>query len=179
MLENLGWEIGVLLILAGLAAAFVGKTLVKIAVMLIGGGLLAALSYLVLSYLGAETTTIIAAVAVSFIIGAAVAWTLFKLAISIPAGIAMGIAAAYVIGALNNIPLVIVIILAAIAVTYIVVEKLIALIMALTGAALVFLGTITLIHSHYVAAAAAAIVFIAGAIYQYKRGAAKHKLLLF
>ncbi len=179
MLEGFGWELWAGLVAAGVVAAFIGAKLVKAFIMLVGGGLLALITYLLLTHFGAGLATVAAASLVAFVLGAVIGWKLFKLAVAIPAGIAAGVAAAYLLGSINNIGVVIVLIFLSIGILYLLVEKLIALIMAMLGGALVFIGLYHLISMTRVSLAAAVLVFLAGLYYQYRHGVGKHKHLLF
>jgi Co/Zn/Cd efflux system component len=133
-------NIALTLIIIGIITAFIGKKLLRIGIGLIGGAVLAYVTYEVAVKMGVSTTPTLVLAALAFIIGYFLAWFIVKLAVAVLAGIALGLGLAVVLGLSGNLPMLILTVLITIALVYLLADKLIGIAVTLAGVLIFFIG---------------------------------------
>jgi len=168
-LEELGWASAVLLAVFGAVFAIAGKAMLRILTGLGFGGFLA---YLVARIVLVLQGGLIAALALSFlafIIGFFLAWFIVKLALAVVTGMLAGLVLAYFLGLYYNPLLVLLAIVICVGVMYVLAEALISILAALTGLLLFFTGIYALAHSVEIAAASTIALLIILAVIKLKK----------
>ena len=130
----------VVFVVGGIIIAFIGRTLLKIAIMIIGGGLLSYGIYYLAGVLGIGLVPAIVLAIIGFIVGAVIGWFLIKIAVSIAVGITLGMILAVVLGLQENTAALVITVLLAMGLTYILAEKIIEFAMSVLGGVMVFYG---------------------------------------
>ncbi len=140
MVFEMDSTVALIFILAGIITGFLGKKLLRIGIGIIGGGLLAYATYKLGLMFGVEGTSLYVLAGLSFIIGYFLAWFIIKLALGVVTGIGVGLLIANLFGFMNNIPLLILTVLISIGIMYLLADKIIAIVVAVLGTLLVFVG---------------------------------------
>ena len=139
-MENISWISSILLIIAGAIIVFAGKILLRL---IIGGIFGSILGYIIVKIILFFSNDLPAAIVLGFlgfIIGFFIGWFIFKLTISIVTGFFIGLIIAFLLGLFNNIPLLILAVLLSIGISYILAEKIISLLIILSGLSILFAG---------------------------------------
>ncbi|WP_440059812.1 hypothetical protein ACSU1N_01220 [Thermogladius sp. 4427co] len=133
---RVGFYTALILLLAGIVLLFAGKLLIKVVVGVGFGVLLAYLALLLLTYLKTGTVIQILGIVIAFIIGFITGWAVFKLSLSIVAGLWVAITVAkYLSLSLLSMFLLAIILIVAF---YLIIEPLTSIIAALAGLALIY-----------------------------------------
>lgn len=159
-----------ILILGGIITAFVGKKLIKYAIMLIAGAAFSITIYFVMTkWLGIEWMQSIIISLIAFIVGAFLGWFVVKAIISVIIGLVLGVILSNVLGLSENLIAFIIIVIICTGISYIVAEKVIDLATTFLGSILVFLGIYMVQPTQFgktIAVMAGAIIFILANYYK-------------
>ncbi len=159
------WLIPISLVVGGLVVALLGKNFLKAVVMIVSGGLLGyAIYWFSTKYLHMDLVPLVVVILIGFIVGAFLGWFLVKLAIALATGFIVGLIIASLLGLTSSIWALVLVIILCIGLSYILAEKIVELLMAILGAAMVYYGILVAtqpsITWRYIAIAIAALVFI-------------------